>query len=549
MGLRSFLDRRLGLTELGRRALDEPIPGGARFVYVAGSTLTLLFALQIVTGVAIAIFYSPSVTSAWASVDYLMRVVPGGTTTRALHHFGASAMVIFLIAHLLQTALFGASRPPREVTWWSGLTLLGLVLAFCLTGYLLPWDQKGYWATRVATGIAGSLPFLGDWLERELQGGNGYGNLTLTRFYAVHVLLLPGLALSLIALHLWAFRRHGVTPFGKSGEREGRFWPDQLWRNALVFALTLAVLLVLSLRLGAPLSAPADPAGQFVARPEWYFLPLYQLLKYTEGGAQWVGTLLLPGLAAILLLSLPYFRRFLGFGVACALLLGALVLGLLAVREDARNPDLRAAALRDQAEAARARSLAATGVPPEGPRALLDADPVLRGRKVFAARCAKCHEAAAGPRKAPDLDGYLSTSWLTELLKTPDSERFFGATKARGQMESSAELGDERLQRLAVFLQRQGAGVPDPDGARVFSAAGCESCHSLVEGEVNVGPNLAGYGGAKWLSAFLDAPGGDLFYGEANDMPTFAAKLDDADRQAIIAYLRSLAADGASGGP
>jgi ubiquinol-cytochrome c reductase cytochrome b subunit len=144
MGPRAFFDRRLGWTQIRRRALEEPIPGGARFAYTAGSALTLLLVLQVVTGMALAAFYSPSVTSAWASVDYLVRSVPGGAMTRALHHFGASAMVIFLVAHLLQTALFGAARPPREVTWWSGLLLLAVVLAFCLTGYLLPWDQKGY---------------------------------------------------------------------------------------------------------------------------------------------------------------------------------------------------------------------------------------------------------------------------------------------------------------------------------------------------------------------------------------------------------------------
>jgi ubiquinol-cytochrome c reductase cytochrome b subunit len=541
MGLREFFDRRLGLTDLGRRALDEPIPGGARFAYSPGSALTLLFGLQVVTGMALAAFYSPSVTNAWASVDYLMRAVPGGALTRGLHHFGASAMVIFLVAHLLQVTLFGAFRPPREVTWWSGLLLLALVLAFCLTGYLLPWDQKGYWATRVATGIAGALPFVGPWLERLLQGGNGYGNLTLTRFYAVHVLLLPGLAVGLIALHLVAFRKNGVTPFSPIPRGEGRFWPDQLWRNALVYTLALAVLVVLATRRETPLSAPADPSGQFVARPEWYFLPLYQLLKYTEGNAQWVGTLLLPGLAALLLFLLPYLRRFVGFAAACGLLLVLLGLGLLAVREDAHNRDLQAAKVRDQAEAVLARTLAASGIPPEGPRALLEANPLFRGRKLFTTRCAKCHEPQDEPRKAPDLDGYLSIGWLTEVMRKPDAPRFFGGTKARGQMEGYSELGDERLGRLAVFLQRLGASAADAEGAKTFTSAGCESCHSLVAGETNVGPNLAGYGSPKWLEAFLDAPGSDLFYGEANDMPSFKEKLDEADKQAVIGYLRSLA--------
>jgi ubiquinol-cytochrome c reductase cytochrome b subunit len=543
MGVRAFIERRLGLSEIGRKALDEPIPGGARFIYAPGSALTLLFTLQLVTGMALAAFYSPSVTSAWASLDYLERAVPGGVLLRALHHFGASTLVIFLLAHLLQTSLFGAQRPPREVTWWSGLALGALMLGFCLTGYLLPWDQKGYWATRVATGIAGSVPVIGSWLEGVLQGGNGYGNLTLTRFYAIHALWLPALVVGLIALHLWAFRRNGVTPFrSRAYGRTGRFWPEQLWRNALVYVLTLSVLLVLAARSSAPLSAPADPAGQFVARPEWYFLPLYQLLKYTEGSAQWIGTLLIPSLAALLLLGLPYLRRALGFGVVCALLLAALVLGLLALREDAGDPKLRSAQRRDAEEATLARKLAASGVPAAGPEMMLQSDPLFRGRKVFSARCAKCHEPPPGePRSAPDLDGYLSQEWLVALLRNPDDPRFFGGTKSNGQMEGYAELGEERLGRLASLL-RQGAARTDAEGVKLFAAAGCESCHSIEPSEANIGPNLAGYGSAAWLGAFLDAPGSDLFYGETNTMPDFRTRLTAEEKDAVIAYLKSVSA-------
>jgi ubiquinol-cytochrome c reductase cytochrome b subunit len=547
--LREFLDRRLGLSGLIARALDEPIPGGARFAYSSGSALTLLFTLQILTGATLAAFYSPSVTGAWASLDYFERAVPAGALVRALHHFGASALVIFLAAHLVQTSLFGAQRAPREVTWWSGLLLAGLMLAFCLTGYLLPWDQRGYWATRVATGIAGSMPLVGPWLERFLQGGNGYGNLTLTRFYAIHVVVLPGFAVALLVLHLVAFRRNGVTPLRSAieGAPIGRFWPDQLWRNAVVYALTLVVLLVLAANGGAPLSAPADPAGQFVARPEWYFLPLYQLLKYTEGGAPWVGTLLLPGLAALVLFGLPFLRRWVGFGAVCVLLVVALGLGLLALREDARDPQLRAAQRRDAAEAALARRLAVNGVPPEGPRSLLEADPLVRGRKVFVARCAQCHEPQAPyPRKAPDLTGYLSERWLVALLRNPDDPRFFGATKAKGQMEGYGELGEERLTRLAVFLRHQAAGTEDADGVKLFAASGCESCHSLGAGETNIGPNLGGYGSKQWLEAFLDAPGSDLFYGEASDMPSFQTKLSAEEKRTVIAYLQALANEPAS---
>ena len=135
-----------------------------------------------------------------------------GWLVRGIHHFGAQAMVVLLAAHLVQTAIFGAYKRPREVNWYLGLGLLLVTLAFALTGYLLPWDQKGYWATRVATNIVGGVPLVGRALEELVVGGPAYGHLTLTRFYALHVGVLPAAALLLLAAHLALFRRHGVTP-------------------------------------------------------------------------------------------------------------------------------------------------------------------------------------------------------------------------------------------------------------------------------------------------------------------------------------------------
>src|SRR4030095_452851 len=136
----------------------------------------------------LAMYYSPSSTDAWASVAYIQDQVTMGWFIRALHSHGASAMVIVAGSHLLQTAIYGAYKKPREVNWIVGVLMLGLILVFALTGYLLPWDQKGYWATKVATGIMGSTPVIGSWLQQVVQGGNEYGNLTLTRFFALHVL-------------------------------------------------------------------------------------------------------------------------------------------------------------------------------------------------------------------------------------------------------------------------------------------------------------------------------------------------------------------------
>jgi ubiquinol-cytochrome c reductase cytochrome b subunit len=556
--LAEALDSRLGTRAILRGVLEEPVPGGARFVFSPGSALVALLASQLVTGVALAFSYSPSTASAWASVLYLEQEVPAGALLRGLHHFGASALIVVLGAHLIQTALFGAYRPPRELVWWSGLLLGGLLFAFALTGYLLPWDQKGYWATRVATGIAGGVPWIGPPLERLLVGGNGYGNLTLTRFYALHALVLPTLLLGILGLHLLAFRRHGVTPRWDHlpGQRIGRFWPEQLWRNALVSAAVIGVVFGLALRYGAPLSAPADPNGDYPPRPEWYFLPLFQLLKYFEGRWIPVATLVIPGLVLLFLGGLPFLDRassrrplaralpLLGLFV---ILGGAGTLGLLAARADARDPAFQRAQARAEDDARRIQSLARAGVPPEGPEALWARDPIHRGRQIFEQQCRACHAPPVGqPRKAPSLEGYLSRDWLVRLLRDPDAPEFFGGTKAAGLMEGYAQLGDSKLQSLADFLRALGDHDVAPDqlpgelqpGRRLFEGEGCDACHSLRPGDASPGPNLAGYGGARWLTGFLENPASPLYFGDTSSMTVFGSRLTAEDRRALIAFLR-----------
>ena len=202
--------------------LDEPVTGGARWAYVFGSALTLVFVLQLVTGLLLMTVYAPSATTAWASVHYISNRLAGGWIIRGLHHFGSQAMVVLLGAHLLQVAIFGAYKRPREMNWFLGLALLAVTLGFSLTGYLLPWDQKGYWATRVATNIAGTTPGIGAWVQQLMQGGPEYGSLTLTRFYSLHVGPLAAVApRPRRGAHraLPEARRH---PRGERGSEEGR---------------------------------------------------------------------------------------------------------------------------------------------------------------------------------------------------------------------------------------------------------------------------------------------------------------------------------------
>jgi len=207
-----FWGQRTGWTVLKQALFLEPLPGGSRWAAAFGSLLLFAFVLQVVTGVLLSMNYAPSVDSAWPSVKFIQDEVPLGAFIRAVHHWGSSVMVILLLLHLLQVFIWGAYKKPRELTWMSGVLLLFCTLGLAFTGYLLPWDQKAYWATKVGLGIASTTPGIGDGLRTLLQGGPQMGNLTLTRFFSIHTFVLPGLLVLLVVVHLYLFRLHGVTP-------------------------------------------------------------------------------------------------------------------------------------------------------------------------------------------------------------------------------------------------------------------------------------------------------------------------------------------------
>jgi ubiquinol-cytochrome c reductase cytochrome b subunit len=563
--LGDWLEDRAGARSAARWALDEPVPGGARFAYVFGSTLLVLVLAQVATGFGLALYYSPSEASAWSSVFWIQTQVTLGWLLRGLHHHGASVAIVVAGLHLGQTLLFGAYRKPRELTWMVGVLLLLLLLAFALTGYLLPWDQRGYWATRVATSMAGTVPVVGGHLERVAQGGEGYGTLTLTRFYALHAVLLPLLFLGLVGVHVALFRRRGVTP-SPAGEaaragpaqRVDRFWPHQAARDALVAAAALLVVLALSVRgHGAPLEAPADPSLAPLPRPEWYFLGLFQLQKVFQGPLEPVGTFVLPGLATAALLLLPFLDRARGrsfrerravLAVAATGALAYAGLTVAAVVGDARDTRVAAARVEAERTAARAKELAARGIPPEGPAFMVANDPPERGRRLFGAECAGCHTIGGGREyKAPDLAGLFSLDWVKEQIRDPDQLHRFGATKLKGKMDTfGRRLAPERIDALARFVQARrdpARAEADPsleEGRRAFARVGCTECHSLSPGEPKDGPNLYDYGSDRYLRALLEDPGAPLHFGRLNGMPAMRTRLTPEEIAAVMAYLRTL---------
>src|SRR4029078_1672591 len=241
-------------------------------------------------------------------------VMAWGWLVRGLHHYTAQAMIVLMALHLMQVIIDGAYRAPREINFWLGLILMQIVLGLSLTGYLLPWDQKGYWATRVATNLLSLMPVVGKGLQAIVVGGPDYGHHTLTRFFALHAGVLPALLVGFLALHVALFRRHGICHKEPLKRPEATFWPDQVLRDAVACFAVLAIVLLLTIHFnlpglvrgeltpehaGAELGAPADSSLPYsAARPEWYFLFLFQFLKLFEGGGESgerLGAIVLPG--------------------------------------------------------------------------------------------------------------------------------------------------------------------------------------------------------------------------------------------------------------
>jgi ubiquinol-cytochrome c reductase cytochrome b subunit len=523
----------------------------------------------------------------------------GGWLLRGVHHFMAQVMIVLLVLHFVQVVIDGAYRAPREFNFWLGLILMQLVLGLALTGYLLPWDQKGYWATKVATNMISLVPIVGESLQRLVVGGSDYGHHTLTRFFALHAGVLPGLLTVFLVLHIYVFRRHGLKPREPLARPDCTFWPDQILRDAVACLAVMIVVLALVLRnyanvedsaplgpqLGAELGAPAEPAENYsAARPETYFLFLFQLLKYLDKFPPIVGAVIVPGLVMLSLFLMPFIGRWeLGhrFNVVWtfALLAGSIVLTIIAWRDD-RNGDtphskhFLAAVKEAEVQAERVVVLAnsPTGIPPTGALGLLRSDPKTQGPKLFRQHCAACHNhfdpnASDGdPLRsilvenptASNLWRFGSREWVAGIL---DPERiagphYFGNTALNeGEMTTwvddniAEQLGSLEGKELAAYRRKiedvtiavsvesglPGSAAPDLEERiaagreAIVSEFACIDCHKFGdEGALGMAPDLTGYASPEWLKAFISNPENERFYPETNDrMPAFAAHADN----------------------
>ncbi len=308
----TWLERRTGLGALSGALLHVRIPIESRTWYLGGLTL-FLFGLQIATGTLLALYYKPTPDGAYDSVKFITSGVTFGWLIRSIHHWGANLMIICMVLHVVRIFWQGAYKHRREVLWLVGAGLLMVTIGFGFTGYLLPWDQRAFWATTVGTEIAGSVPVVGDSLLNLLRGGADVTEATLSRFFGMHVLVLPLLLASLLAVHLTIVHHLGLAnpkkaePNGpEPGGKLKPFFPNYVLDEVIAWYAVLAVLVILASVLPAGLEDKANALETPPhIKPEWYFLFLYELLKMVP---RLVG-IVLPGIALGVLALLPFLDR------------------------------------------------------------------------------------------------------------------------------------------------------------------------------------------------------------------------------------------------
>jgi ubiquinol-cytochrome c reductase cytochrome b subunit len=515
-----WLDDRTGFRAGRGHLLDEPIPAGVGWWFVTGSILLFLLAVQLITGVVLTMYYVPSPEHAYDSVRYIADRLPLGRLVRALHFFGASFIVIAAVVHMLRVVLFGSYKKPREVTWMTGVILLLIILGFALTGYLLPWDQKAYWATTVTINIARSTPFFGEQTAGIMRGGAELGALTLLRWYAAHVFLLPAALIAFVAAHIYLMRRHGISgPVVAAAGEPRPFYPYQAFKDTIAAAFVFALLLTFALTVRVPLDAIADPSdATYVPRPEWYFLSLFQLLKYFPGPLEPVATMVIPGLVVGGLLMLPFLdrgtdRRLLKRRFVAA---GFMVLGTAIV-------SLTYLGLKD--------SPAHADPTRWGPLSLA-------GREIVQdQRCTTCHRVGGAANPIADTRLRRDPEWL--LAHIPDPETIAPGTRK----PPVGAMREAQARAILSYLTKVRAGghAPEPTGetrvAVLVLGRWCGSCH-VIDGEgVKQGPDLTRAGekrDAKWLREWISDPAA---VDELADMPPFNDRQQPEELTAIANYL------------
>ena len=519
--LLDWFDARTGFRAGRSHLLDESLPPGVGWWFVTGSILLFLLGVQLVTGVVLTMYYVPSPEFAYDSVRFISDRLPFGRIVRGLHFFGASFIVIAAVLHMLRVVMFGSYKKPREVTWMTGVTLLLVILAFALTGYLLPWDQKAYWATTVTINIARSTPLFGEQVASVMRGGVELGALTLLRWYTAHVFLLPTALAGFVLAHLYLMRRHGISGpvTAKSGQAHP-FYPYHAVKDTLAMAAAFALLLTFALMFRVPLDPIADPSdATYVPRPEWYFLSLFQLLKYFPGPFEPIATIVVPGLIVAALLLLPFIdrgpdrhllkRR--AVGAAFAIVGAAIVaLTVLGFRDSPAH-----------------------------------ADPLHWGTLAIAghefvqdSRCTTCHRIGGAANPIADTRLRRGPEWLLAHVADPET------ITPGSRKPPSGGMSPSQARAVLSYMRRirAGGGTPPALSGETRTATFvfgryCANCHVIDREGGNEGPDLTRAGekrDVKWLHDWISDP-------EAVDvlanMPGFGDRLTPEEMTAISNFL------------
>jgi quinol-cytochrome oxidoreductase complex cytochrome b subunit len=321
-----WLDERIGLGDFAKLAKKKEVPLHRHtFWYYFGGMTLFLFMIQVATGILLLLYYRPSAGEAFESIQFLMTEVQFGWLVRSIHAWSANLMIFAMFIHLFSALLLHAYGRPRELTWLSGGGLLGLSLAFGFTGYLLPWNELAFFATRVGTEIPGVVPVIGPFLRRLLRGGIDVTGATLTRFYGIHVAILPAIVTVILGLHLFLVQKHGMSR-PPSNERSGAekktmpFFPNFFLRDLVGWLIALGLLAALAAYYPAELGKKADPfqPAPIGIKPEWYFMAMFQTLKLLPGHILGIEGELLGvlgfGVVGLVLVLMPFLDRRPGSG-------------------------------------------------------------------------------------------------------------------------------------------------------------------------------------------------------------------------------------------
>jgi quinol-cytochrome oxidoreductase complex cytochrome b subunit/cytochrome c2 len=556
-----WLEHRTGLESAIKNFLYEDIPASAGWHQIIGSVAVFFFVIQVFTGSLLAFNYAPTPGEAYNSVKYIMTELTGGPLIRGLHHWGASMMLIIVVLHMIQVFIYGAYKKPREATWMVGVTLLLITLVFGLSGYLLPWDNRAYFGTVVTTHIASQAPILGPYLLRLLgTQGDSVGNVTFSRFYSLHTVLLPPLTIILIGIHIYLVRKHGVAAAPGDMAPKRKFFPEQVFKDTVGVTVAFIILFVMAVVAKVPLERLADPTDTaYIPRPEWYFLFLFQALKFFKGPLETFVSVVLPGLAVLTLFLVPFIDRGpmirLGkrtFAISFVVLAAIAWTGLTtaAVVTTPKNQESADDTETPATETPEAAPASVGSTPPPTPAPKLAAwqrliPEELAGLGIFKKQgCMGCHPGAGKNGIGPDLTrmpaGQRNVAWMVPHFKNPSQI-------VPGSIMPPVDLPNADLNALSLFVltltpRNEQALEAAPDfathGAMVYQMNHCNACHRINGVGSKLAPALDGVGlrhDRAWLEKHFADPDSVT---KGTIMPPY--KFAPADLDALCRYLLQL---------